>query len=82
MSQKFKNSRRKAQSDSSSINKLFNALVLNFCHNLKGYCQFFYITAEKLSGIAVSIPLNFSLFSKKIGLVANSYKCMRIELKP
>jgi hypothetical protein len=33
MSQKFKNRRQKAQWNSQSISKLFNALLLNFCHN-------------------------------------------------
>ncbi len=74
MRQKFKNSRQKAQRVVIHTCKLFNALVLNFCHNPKGYCQFWHIAMKKSSEIAVSIPLNFSLLSAKIGLVANDYK--------
>ena len=74
MRQKFKNSRQKEQSNSGSINKLFNELVLNFCHNLKGYCQFLHITAKKLSGIAEVSRSIFLCSLRKIGLVANNYK--------
>jgi len=71
MREKFKNSRQKAQSNSGSINKLFNALVLNFCYNPKGCCQFLHITAEKSLKLQPVAPADFSLFSTKIGLAAN-----------
>jgi len=71
MRQKHKNSRQKASEIVIHISELFNAIFLCFCHNLKGCCQFGHIAAKKLSGISISIPLNFSLLSAQIGLAAN-----------
>jgi hypothetical protein len=40
MSQKFKNSRQKAQRNSGAIFKLFNALFFNFCYNRMAVANF------------------------------------------
>jgi hypothetical protein len=64
MSQKFKNSRQKAQMNSGSICKLFNALVLNFCHNPKGSYQFCLLAAQKFFFNRTTIRSKILLASK------------------
>ena len=65
MSQKFKNSRQKAQTNSGSIIKLFNVLVLNFCHNLKGSCQFCLLAAQKFCSKGAAILTKFYLLLRQ-----------------